>query len=59
MEGRVKGHFLPINIALATRKNINLVVGEERSELHSLGVVEGIDWEARHIRVTETKAVGA
>jgi len=59
MEGRVKGHFFPIYIALATREDINLVVSEERSEIHSLGVVEGIDWEARHVRVAEMKTVGA
>jgi len=58
MKGCMRGHFLPINIALTASKDINLVVGKEGPELHSLGVVECLHWEASYIHVTKMKAVG-
>ncbi len=59
MKGGVMGHFGPIYVAFAASKYIRLVVGKESSEVHGLGIVQGVHRETSHIRIAKAETMWA
>jgi len=57
VKGGVVWHFGPIYVALTASKYIQLVVGEERPEVHGLRIVQGVHREACHIHIAKSEAM--